>query len=76
MNHLYQLAADLPIGFFLKKPTCINWDNLSVWTNAPDREIQETLLDITTEHGLIYVHNQHTRQENILDLVFQQPIPC
>ena len=48
----------------------INWENLSVRPNAPDREIQQTLIDITTEHGLTQVHNQPTRQDNILDLVF------
>ena len=25
VNHLYQLAVDLSIGFFLKKPTCVSW---------------------------------------------------
>ena len=48
----------------------INWENLTVRSNAPDREIQQALIDITTEHGLTQVHNQPTRQDNILDLVF------
>ena len=48
----------------------INWENLTVRPNAPDREIQQALIDISTEHGLTQVHNQPTRQDNILDLVF------
>ena len=48
----------------------INWENLTVRSNASDREIQQALIDITTEHGLTQVHNQSTRQDNILDLVF------
>ena len=39
-------------------------------SNASDREIQQALIDITTEHGLTQVHNQPTQQDNILDLVF------
>ena len=39
-------------------------------SNASDREIQQALIDITNEHGLKQVHNQPTRQDNILDLVF------
>ena len=39
-------------------------------SNAPDREIQQALIDITTEYRLTQVHNQPTRQDNILDLVF------
>ena len=39
-------------------------------SNAPDHEIQQTLIDISIEHGLTQVHDQPTRQENIIDLVF------
>ena len=46
----------------------INWENLTVRPNALDREIQQALIDISTEHGLTWVHNQPTRQDNILDL--------
>ena len=48
----------------------IDWDTLTVRSNAPDHEIQQTLIDISIEHGLKQVHDQPTRQENILDLVF------
>ena len=48
----------------------IDWDTLTVRPNAPDHEIQQTHIDISIEHGLTQVHDQPTRQENILDLVF------
>ena len=48
----------------------IDWETLSVHPNASDRDVQQTLIDISVEHGLTQVHNQPTRQDNILDLVF------
>ena len=48
----------------------IDWETLIVRPNAQDREIQ-TLIDISIEQGLTQVHDQPTRQENILDLVFK-----
>ena len=48
----------------------IDWETLTVRQNAQDREIQQYLIDISVEHGLTQVHDQPTRQENILDLVF------
>ena len=48
----------------------IDWDTLTVRPNAADREVQQTLIDISIEHGLTQVHSEPTRQENILDLVF------
>ena len=48
----------------------IDWENLQVKPNAPDKAIQQALIDITIKHGLTQVHNQPTRQESILDLVF------
>ena len=35
-----------------------------------DREVQQALLDVTIEHGLSQVHDQPTRDNNLLDLVF------
>ncbi|XP_053380040.1 uncharacterized protein LOC128548699 [Mercenaria mercenaria] len=48
----------------------IDWDNLQVTPNAPDKAVQQALIDISIKHGLTQVHNQPTRQESILDLVF------
>ena len=48
----------------------INWNTLTVRPNAPDREIQKSLIELSIEHGLTQVHSQPTRQENVLDLVF------
>ena len=48
----------------------IDWNTLTVRPNAPDREIQKSLNELSIEHGLTQVHSQPTRQENVLDLVF------
>ena len=48
----------------------INWEKMSVNKGAADREVQQALLDLTIEHGLSQVHNQPTRDNNLLDLVF------
>ena len=48
----------------------INWENMTVKNGAADREVQQALLDLSTEHGLTQVHNQPTRDNNMLDLVF------
>ena len=48
----------------------IDWDSLSVRPGAQDREIQQALLDLSIEQGLTQIHEQPTRQDNILDLVF------
>ena len=48
----------------------IDWNTLTVRPNAPDREIQKSLIELSIEHGLTQVHSQPTRQENVLDLVF------
>jgi hypothetical protein len=37
---------------------------------GPDREIQQGLVDITEAFSLTQIHNQPTREENLLDLVF------
>ena len=48
----------------------VDWNNLAVRVGAQDREVQQALLDLTSEHGLTQVHHEPTRQNNILDLVF------
>ena len=48
----------------------INWNTLTVERGAPDRELQHALIDFATEHNLTQVHQQPTRDDNILDLVF------
>ena len=48
----------------------INWEKMSVNKCAADREVQQALLDVTIEHGLSQVHDQPTRDNNLLDLVF------
>ena len=48
----------------------INWEKMSVNKGAADREVQQAFLDLTIEHGLSQVHDQPTRDNNLLDLVF------
>ena len=48
----------------------INWEKMSVNKGAADREVQTALLYVTMEHGLPQVHDQPTRDNNLLDLVF------
>ena len=48
----------------------INWSTFSVKPGAPERDVQQALLDLSIEHGLTQVHNEPTHQGNILDLVF------
>ena len=48
----------------------IDWENSTVKKCAADREAQQALLDLSIEHGLTQVHDQPTRDSNLLDLVF------
>ena len=42
---------------------------------AADKEVKQALLDLSIEHGLTQVHNQPTRDHNMLDLVFTNSPP-
>lgn len=53
----------------------IDWKNLSVNTDATDKEVQQNLIDTTSEHGLNQIHDKPTRDDNILDLVFTNNPP-
>jgi hypothetical protein len=48
----------------------IDWPNLIVKKGATDRDVQQALVDLSIEHRLTQVHDQPTRNNNILDLVF------
>jgi hypothetical protein len=48
----------------------IDWVNMEIKTGASDREVQQALLDITSEYGLTQIHDKSTREGNMLDLVF------
>ena len=48
----------------------ITWETLSLKMDASDKEIQRTLIDITSQTGLTQIHEQPTRENNLLDLVF------
>lgn len=42
----------------------------TVPARAPDRQVQEKLVEMAEKHGLHQIHDQPTRGENLLDLVF------
>ncbi|XP_053403025.1 uncharacterized protein LOC128558204 [Mercenaria mercenaria] len=48
----------------------IDWPNLTVNKGAADRDVQQALIDLSIEHRLTQIHNQSTRDNNMLDLVF------
>ena len=48
----------------------IQWDTLSLKHDASDKEVQRTLIDITSQSGLTQLHEEPTRENNLLDLIF------
>ncbi|CAG2251960.1 unnamed protein product [Mytilus edulis] len=48
----------------------IDWINMEIKTGAPDKEVQQALMDLSIEHGLVQIHDKPTREGNLLDLVF------
>ena len=48
----------------------IIWDKGHVKPGAADRDIQQMVIDTTTNANLVQIHNEATRQKALLDLVF------
>ena len=48
----------------------IQWETLSLKHEASDKEVQRTLIDITCQSGLTQLHEEPTRENNLLDLIF------
>ena len=48
----------------------IDWEHLSVLPGAAEKEVQQALIDLALDFGLHQIHDQPTRQDNMLDLVF------
>ena len=48
----------------------IDWDSLSVQNTAHDNDVQQSLIDLAIDFNLTQVHDQTTRESNLLDLVF------
>ncbi|CAC5399853.1 unnamed protein product [Mytilus coruscus] len=48
----------------------IMWDTLSVKKDAHDPDVQKQHINITTQFGLTQFHEEPTRENNLLDLVF------
>ena len=46
----------------------IEWENSTVKKGAADRDVQKAQLDLSIEHGLTLVHDQPTRDSNLLGL--------
>ena len=46
----------------------IDWTNLTIDKNSPDKDIQQHLIDISNKFGLTQVIKEATRDKNILDL--------
>ena len=48
----------------------IQWETPSLKHEASDKEVQRTLIDITSQSGLAQLHEEPTRENNLLDLIF------
>ena len=47
----------------------IEWETISVHTNANERDVQLKLLEVTSSYNLTQMHEQPTRENNLLDIV-------
>lgn len=47
----------------------INWEHLTVKSGS-EKEVQQQLIETTTSASLTQIHDQPTRADNMLDLVF------
>jgi hypothetical protein len=48
----------------------IDWSNRHVKRKAHDIDVQKAVIDITINIGMTQVHNEPTRKNNLLDLIF------
>ena len=46
-----------------------DWSNMTINPKAPEKEVQQKLIDISTEFNLTQVHDTPTREDNLLDIV-------
>jgi endonuclease/exonuclease/phosphatase family metal-dependent hydrolase len=47
----------------------IDWSTMTINPKAPEKEVQQQLIDISTEFNLTQVHDTPTRENNLLDIV-------
>ena len=47
----------------------IDWSNMTINSKAPEKEVQQNLIDTSTEFNLTQVHDTPTRENNLLDIV-------
>jgi hypothetical protein len=57
----------IPVGDF----NCpdIDWNNMAINPKAPEKEVQQKFIDLSTEFNLTQVHGTPTREDNLLDIV-------
>jgi endonuclease/exonuclease/phosphatase family metal-dependent hydrolase len=48
----------------------IQWKTLSLKHEASDKEVQRTLIDIISQSGLAQLHEEPTRENNLIDPIF------
>jgi endonuclease/exonuclease/phosphatase family metal-dependent hydrolase len=48
----------------------IQWETLSLKHEASDKEVQRTLIEITSQSGFTHLHDEPKRENNLLDLIF------
>ena len=47
----------------------INWSNMTINPKAPEKEVQQQFIDLSTEFNLTQVHDIPTREDSLLDIV-------
>ena len=48
----------------------IQWETPSLKHEASDKEVQRTLIEITSQSGFTHLHDEPKRENNLLDLIF------
>ena len=48
----------------------IDWTNMTTKRHGNDKEIQKSLIEIRAQAGLTQIHEEPTREKDLLDLVF------
>jgi endonuclease/exonuclease/phosphatase (EEP) superfamily protein YafD len=47
----------------------ITWSNMTINPKAPEKEVQQQFIDLSTEFNLTQVHDIPTREDSLLDIV-------
>ncbi|KAH3886529.1 hypothetical protein DPMN_010540 [Dreissena polymorpha] len=68
---LYGIALVSCINYFICHD--IDWENLTVYISAKDKEGHQALLDLSVDFNLTQVHDKPTSENTLLDLILQSP---